>query len=72
MYFVPSEKIPQLYYKVNIVQGTCQCKAAANKAPCKHKGAISMHFNKSEFSVIPTQDPNMRALYHKIATGHIS
>ena len=33
--------------------------------------AITAHFGVSEFSVLPINDPNMRAMYHFLSTGYL-
>ena len=49
--------------------GYCTCPKGINYAPCKHKSSVSEHYNVAEFSVVPSQDPGMCALYHYLATG---
>ena len=38
-----------------------------NCAQCKHKSAVAKHFKIALFSVAPSMDPKMRAMYHFIA-----
>ena len=52
-FFVASEKKEEVFYKVDMASGFCECKAGSNYGPCKHKAAISKFFNISEFSVLP-------------------
>jgi hypothetical protein len=56
-------------FRLNIYTGFCECKTGSNCGPCQHKTSVSQHFNISGFSIIPEQDPNMRALWHYIAYG---
>lgn len=70
-FIVESEKVPDTFYYVNMKSGFCECKAGQNCGPCKHKKAISIHHNISEFSVLPQFDSKIRALYHYIAEGAI-
>ena len=49
--------------------GFCECLGGRNCAPCVHKHSIAQHFKTSMFSVLPSMDPNMKAMCHLIATG---
>ena len=68
-FFAASEKKEEVFYKVDMASGFCECKAGSNYGPCKHKAAISKFFSISEFSVLPKFDQNIRGLYHYIAEG---
>ena len=66
---VQSEGEPNTWYTLDMKTGFCTCARGINCAPCKHKHAISIHYNIADFSVVPTRDPCQQALYHYIATG---
>ena len=49
--------------------GYCTCPVGGNCSPCKHKSAVSKHFQEAHFTVAPSHDSRQRALYHYIALG---
>ena len=53
------------------MSGYCSCPMGINCAPCKHKSAVAKHFKIALFSVAPSMDPKMRAMYHFIALGKV-
>ena len=59
------------HYRVNMTTGFCQCPIGKTCGPCKHKTAIARFIGNAGFSVIPINDPNMKALWHYIAVGKI-
>ena len=70
-FVVQSEINPEVFYRVDMLSGLCECKAGNNCGPCKHKDAISKFCNIAEFSVLPESDINIRGLYHYIADGNV-
>ena len=69
IYMVQSETNEAVWHNLNMKTGFCSCGQGVNYVPCKHKYAVSTHFDTAEFSVEPSHDPCQRALYHYIATG---
>ena len=69
IFMVESEKNENEFYTCNMKTGYCTCPKGINSAPCKHKSSVSKHYNVAEFSVVPSDDPGMCALYHYLATG---
>ena len=70
-FIVESEKTPDVFYRVDMRTGFCECKAGMNCGPCKHKRAIATHKGFAEFSVLPEFDANIRGLYHYIADAAV-
>ena len=52
-----------------MMTGYCSCVTGVSCAPCRHKSAVSKHFNVTEFSSVPVNDPLQCGLYHYIANG---
>ena len=50
--------------------GFCHCQVGKSCGPCKHKSAIAHHKGNAGFSVIPSNDPHMKAMWHYIAVGN--
>ena len=71
IFIVESEKSPEVFYRVDMSSGFCECKAGNNCGPCKHKRAISKHKGLAEFTVLPESDAKIRALYHYIADATV-
>ena len=69
IYFVECEKDPEKFYQVSMRRNECQCGAAINRGPCKHKASVAYHFGDAQLAMIPETDPKARALYHFLATG---
>ena len=68
-YLVPSERIEGKMYEVNMDLGLCECSSGMLRGPCTHKQIVVIHFNLIFLSLIPKQDPRVRAFYHYLATG---
>ena len=56
---------------VNMKIGFCQCPLGRSCEPYKHKAAIARHRGCAGLSVVPENDPRMRAFWHFIAVGSI-
>ena len=67
-FMVESEK-KEDWYLLDLQSGYCSCPVGRTCKPCKHKAAAAKYSGKAYFSVTPTNDPCMRALYHYVATG---
>ena len=70
-YIVESETNKNKQYKVNMKSGFCQCPVGKSCGPCKHKSAIAKCKGVAGLSVIPENDPYMRAFWHYVALGAI-
>ena len=70
-FMVESEKGENKFYTCDMMSGYCSCPMGINCAPCKHKSAVAKHFKIALFSVAPSMDPKMRAMYHFIALGKV-
>ena len=70
-FIVESETNKSKQYKVNMKSGFCQCPVGKSCGPCKHKAAIAKYRGVAGLSVIPENDPCMRAFWHYIALGEI-
>ena len=70
-FIVESESSPDLFYRINMMSGYCECKAGRNCGPCKHKKAVAKHYGIAEFCALPELDAKMRAMYHYIAEAVI-
>ena len=68
---VESEKNKERMILVNMNSGFCQCPLGRSCGPCKHKTAIARHRGFAGLSVVPKNDPRMRAFWHYIAIGSI-
>ena len=68
---VESEQNKERMYLVNMNSGFCQCPLGRSCGPCKHKTAIARHRGFAGLSVVPKNDPRMRAFWHYIAIGSI-
>ena len=69
IFLVESESTHDRVYRVNMITGLCQCPKGLNCGPCKHKSAVARIRSQAEFSVLPLNDPHMKALWHYIAIG---
>ena len=65
--YFPKERM----FLVNMNSGFCQCPLGRSCGPCKHKTAIARHRGFAGLSVVPKNDPRMRAFWHYIAIGSI-
>ena len=70
VFMVESEKDSNVQYSVDMKSGICACKKGANKAPCKHKFAISKHYGVSQFFCLPENDIEAKKIYCTIAMGY--
>ena len=62
----------RMYFNlVNMNSGFCQCPLGSSCGPCKHKTATAKHKWFAGLSVVPKNDPRMRAFWHYIALGSI-
>ena len=68
-YSVPSETRKGVFYTVNVELRLCDCYMGQLKGPCKHKSIVSTTQNIPSFDVVPTQNPEMRALFMFLGTG---
>ena len=68
-FMVESETTEDWWYILDLQSGYCACPVGRTCKPCKHKAAAAKYSGKAYFSVTPTNDPCMRALYHFVATG---
>ena len=57
------------WYLLDLLSGYCSCPVGKTCKPCKHKAVAAKFSGKAYFSVTPSNDPCMRALYHYVATG---
>ena len=62
-FLVPSETKIDVFYTVNMDLRLCECYMGQLKGPCKHKSIVSQTQNISSFDVVPTQNPEMRAVF---------
>ena len=68
-YVVPSAT-SELQYDVDVAIGCCTCSDGLAGALCKHQSAVLNKFGHHE-SVPHVPTPQMRTLYHEIATGEL-
>ena len=68
-FLVPSETKKDVFYNVNISLRLCECYMGQLKGPCKHKNIVSETQNIASFDVVPTQNPEMRAVFMFLGTG---
>ena len=68
-FLVPSETKKDIFYTVNIALRLCECYMGQLKGPCKHKSIVSETQNIASFDVVPTQNPEMRAVFMYLGTG---
>ena len=66
---VPSENRKGVSYTVNMDLRLCDCYMGQLKGPCKHKSIVSQTQNIPSFDVVPTESPEMRALFMFLGTG---
>ena len=66
---VPSETQKEVFYTVNMDLRVCDCYMGQLKGPCKHKSIVSTTQNIPSFDVVPTGNPEMRALFMFLGTG---
>ena len=59
----------EMFYRLNIYSGFCECGKGKNCGPCKHKNAVAHHFQVSGFCVLPETDPHMQEMWHYITFG---
>ncbi|XP_076050088.1 uncharacterized protein LOC143030765 [Oratosquilla oratoria] len=70
LYMVPSETDETVGYVVHLGQGVCSCKIGMTGGPCKHQYLVIKTYNaQSCWNFIPVNDPAMRMLLYKVATG---
>ena len=53
-YMIKSEVNEDNWHICNMKSGYCSCPTGNTCAPCRHKSAVSKHFNVSEFSSVPS------------------
>ena len=68
-FLVPSETKKEVLYEVNMDLRLCECYMGQLKGPCKHKSIVSTTQNIPSFDVVPTENPEMRALFMYLGTG---
>ena len=68
-YEVPSEHTPGVKYIVNMAIGCCTCPVGNTGGPCKHQAVVMKVFKISSWNFLPVMDPEMRRLFHIVATG---
>lgn len=70
LYYVPSERIQNIYYCVNVAVGSCTCEAGKFGKFCKHECAVYKYFDvcSKNFPAVTAQD---RHLIMKIAVGEV-
>ena len=68
-FLVPSETKKEVFYEVNMDLRLCECYMGQLKGPCKHKSIVSTTQNIPSFDVVPTENPEMRALFMYLGTG---
>ena len=68
-FLVPSETRKDVFYTVNLALRLCECYMGRLKGPCKHKSIVSETQNIPSFDVVPTQNPEMRAIFMYLGTG---
>ena len=66
---VPSETIKDKFYTVDMNLRLCTCYLGQLKGPCKHKNIVSTTQDLPSFDIVPTESPEMRALYMYLGTG---
>ena len=66
---VPSETVKDRFYTVNIYLRMCTCYLGQLKGPCKHKNIVSLTQDMPSFDLVPTENPEMRAVYMFLGTG---
>ena len=62
-FLVPSETKKEVLYEVNMELRLCECYMGQLKGPCKHKSIVSTTQNIPSFDVVPTENPEKRALF---------
>ena len=70
-YIVESQSQPGQFWNVNMKNGFCECPQGSSRGPCKHKAAVHKYFKVAEFSVLPSNDNRIKAMYHFIAVGKV-
>ena len=68
-FLVPSETKADMFYVVDMDLRLCECYMGQLKGPCKHKSIVSTTQNIPCFDVVPTENPEMRALFMYLGTG---
>ena len=58
-----------VFYIVNMELRLCECYLGQLKGPCKHKSIVSTTQNIPSFDVVPTENPEMRAVFMFLGTG---
>ena len=69
-YEVPSEHTPGVKYTVNMAIGCCTCPVGNTGGPCKHQAVVMKAFQISSWNFLPVVDPEIRRLFHIVATGN--
>ena len=62
-FLCPSETKKETFYTVDMALRLCECYMGRLKGPCKHKSVVSETQNIPSFDVVPTENPEMRALF---------
>ena len=70
-YIVESQSQPGQFWNVNMKNGFCECPQGSSRGPCKHKAAVHKYFKVAEFSILPSNDNRIKAMYHFIAVGKV-
>ena len=70
-YIVESQSQPGTFWNVNMKNGFCECPQGSSRGPCKHKAAVHKYFKVAEFSILPSNDNRIKAMYHFIAVGKV-
>lgn len=58
-----------IVYTVDMDAGFCSCHMGCTGGPCKHQELVMNRFNIPSRNFIPSCDPKMKQLLHKVATG---
>jgi len=69
VYEVPSEKLPDVMYTVNMFLGSCTCVQGQTGGPCKHQSAVMTTYKLRSGNFLPVHDPAVRQLLYAIAVG---
>ena len=68
-FMCPSETKKDTFYTVDMALRLCECYMGRLKGPCKHKTVVSETQNIPSFDVVPTENPEMRALFMYLGKG---
>ena len=66
---VTSSADDSVVYRVDMTLGFCSCPVGSTGGPCKHQAGIIQKHGAESWNFIPENDPRMRHLLYKIATG---